>query len=178
MPYREAEIAAFFALADTQPTPARLHRLGALLCLGLGAGLTGEDLRHLTGGHLQYRAGGLVVVVEGRRARVVPVLGCYHHRLMEAARFAGDGYLIGGVEPGRRNVTNRLVSTLAGGVDLPALELSRLRATWLATQAAALGLPALFRAAGFGWSQQLGDLVALLPAPSDDAVVGLLGGSG
>ena len=76
----------------------------------------------------------------------------------------------------RHNVTNRLVASLSGGHDLERLDLSRLRATWLATVAETrLGLPGLFKAAGFSFSQQLCDLVADLNVPDDDDLVDLLG---
>jgi len=175
-PYSAAEIGAFLALAAAQPTPGRRHRLGALVGLGAGAGLTGADLRHVRGVHVARRHGGLVVVVEGRSARVVPVLARYHERLAAAAAFAGAGYLIGGRSPTRHNVTNRLIASVAGGVDLPRLELGRLRATWLAACAAAVGLPAFFAAAGIRHSQHIGDIVALLPAPGEAEAVRLLGG--
>jgi hypothetical protein len=45
------------------------------------------------------RAGGVVVQVRGRRARVVPVLARYHARLVAAARFAGAGLICGGPIP-------------------------------------------------------------------------------
>lgn len=175
VPYSDAEVAAYLALAAAQPTESRRHRLGGLLGLGLGAGLAGEDLRHVTGGHVQRHGEAVVVVVEGRRARVVPVLARYHHVVEAAARFAGDGYVTGGVGPWRHNITNGLVASVAGGIDLPPLQLSRLRATWLATHADRLGLPALFTAAGFTHSQQLCDLVAGLPAPPLGELIARLG---
>jgi len=175
--YTEAEIDAYMALAAAQPTASRRHRLGGLLCLGVGAGLSGEDLRHVTGRHVQRHGDAVVVIVEGRRRRVVPVLARYHHALQAAARFAGDGYITGGVGPWRHNITNGVVASVAGGIDLPPLQLSRLRATWLATQAARLGLAALFTAAGFTHSQHLCDLVARLPTPTTEELIARLGGA-
>jgi len=54
-PYAPEEIAAFFALADAQPSLARRMRLTALVCLGAGAGLTGADLRHVRGLDCAFR---------------------------------------------------------------------------------------------------------------------------
>jgi hypothetical protein len=174
-PYTAAEIDAYLGLAAHQPTASRRHRLTALVCLGAGAGLTGQDLRHVTGGHVQRLGEAMVVIVEGRRSRVVPVLARYHHSLWAAARFAGDRYLTGGLGPWRHNVTNALVASVAGGIDLPPLQLSRLRATWLATHADRLGLPALFAAAGFTHSQHLCDLVTQLPTPTTQQLIARLG---
>ena len=139
------------------------------------AGLTGADMRLLRGAEVRRRHGGVVVVVAGSRARVVPVLARYQGPLLAAAAFAGEGFLTGGDSPSRRNVTNGLVASVAGGADLPRIELGRPRATWLATHAAALGLPALFAAAGFSHSQHVGDVVARLPVPEEAEVVRLLG---
>ena len=175
-PYTPAEVEALLVLAGAQPTEGRRQRLTALLCLGLGAGLTAADMRHVRGTHVQRRHGGVVVVVEGRSARVVPVLTDYHHRLLAAAAFAQEGYIIGGRSPDRHNITNRLVASVAGGADLPRIELGRLRASWLATCAAALGLPAFFAAAGISHSQHVGDVVARLPRLTEAEVVRLLGG--
>ncbi len=75
----------------------------------------------------------------------------------------------------RRNLTNRLVASVSGGCDLDRLELSRLRATWLFVCAERLGLPGLFAAAGFSFSQHLCDIVAGMAVPDDHELVTLLG---
>ena len=72
-----------------------------------------------------------MVTVHGARPRRVPVLARYHAPLLAAARFAGDGLVICGTDPGRRNLTNPLVTALDGGNGLPRLDTSRRRATWL-----------------------------------------------
>ena len=69
------------------------------------------------------------------------------------------------------------MAAAVGGIDLPRLEISRLRATWLETCAASLGLAGFFHAAGFLHSKHLGDVVGRLPLPSDTALVALLGGA-
>jgi integrase len=174
-PYTPGEIEAFLALAATQPTDARRHRLAALVCVGAGAGICGAELRHLRGSQVCCRHGGVMVVVEGGRARTVPVLARYHGPLLAAAAFAGDGYLIGGRSPERHNLTTRLIATAAGGTDLARLEPARLRSTWLAACAQALGLAALFAAAGVRHSQHLADLITMLPVPDEAELVARLG---
>lgn len=176
-PYTEAEIASYLALCDAQPTEQRRMRAGALVCLGAGAGLVGTDLKAVTGADVVSRSSGVVVCVgRGRRPRVVPVLTRYHDRLCSAARFAGTRLLIGGTSTARRNVTTPLTASLAGGRDLPRLEIARLRATWLCEVAGAIGLRAFMEAAGITCSQRLGDLLATLPCPDEHDAVGLLGG--
>lgn len=177
-PYTAREISAYLALADAQPTPERANRAAALVCLGAGAGLAGADLRALRGADVVERSGGVVAVVRGRHPRTVPVLARYHGRLLGCAAFAGDGLLVGGTSPLRRNVSSGLVASMAGGDDLPRLEVARLRATWLAEVAALIGLRAFMDAAGVVCSQRLGDIVAGLPAPSEQEAVRRLGGLG
>jgi hypothetical protein len=176
-PYTGAQLAAYLALADAQPTSARRHRLSALVCLGAGAGLMGADLRGVSGNDVVCRSGGVLVVVRGRRPRVVPVLACYHARLVASAAHCGEGFVVGGVDEARRNVTARLVATASGGVDLPRLDTGRLRSTWLAAVAEALGLRAFMDAAGISCSQRLGDVVATLEPVDEETAVARLGGS-
>jgi integrase len=175
-PYTAAEIARYLALADAQPTTSRRMRSGALICLSAGAGLCGADLKAVLGTDVDERSGGVMVeVTGGSRPRVVPVLACYHDRLLAAAGFAGDHLVIGGTSPFRRNVTSPLTASLAGGWDLPRIEIARLRATWLCAVAEMIGLRAFMDAAGITCSQRLGDLVTTLPALREHEVVALLG---
>lgn len=177
--YSEAQIAAYLALADAQPTPERARRASALVCLGAGAGLMGADLKAVAGTDVVARSGGLVVVVRrGRCPRVVPVLARYHERLRLASRDAGGELLIGGTTTSRRNVTTRLTASLAGGADLARLDISRLRATWLCEVAETIGLRAFMDAAGVVCSQRLGDIVAHLEPVGEAEAVARLGGRG
>ena len=174
-PYSSAEISGFLALADAQPAAGRRMRAAGLVCLGAGAGLIRGDLREVRGTDVACRSGGVIVTVRGGRPRTVPVLARYHARLLAAARFAGAGLICGGADPGRRNITNPLITALDGGTGLPRLDTSRLRATWLADCAELLGLATFMRAAGITCSQRLGDLVAGLQPAGEAEAVRLLG---
>jgi hypothetical protein len=170
-PYTAAEIGGYLALADAQPTRERRMRAAGLVCPGAGAGLIRSDLRDARGTDVACRSGGVVVQVRGGRARAVPVPARYHGRLLAAARFAGSGLVCGGTDPGRRNITNPLISALDGGSGLPRLDASRLRAAWLAGCAELLGLATFMHAAGISCSQRPGDLVAgLEPAGEEQAI--------
>jgi integrase len=175
-PYSAAEISGYLALADAQPARERRMRAAGLVCLGAGAGLIRGDLRDARGTDVVRRSGGVVVAVRGTRARTVPALDRYHARLLAAAAFAGTGLICGGTDPGRRNITNPLITALDGGKDLPRLDTSRLRATWLADCAEQLGLATFMHAAGISCSQRLGDLIAGLEPAGEAEAVRLLGG--
>ena len=174
--YAQGEIDTYLALAAAQPTQARRLRAGGLIALGAGAGLVGTDLRAVRGVDVVARSGGLVVIVGGKKARVVPVLARYHDLLCASAAFAGARYVVGGVDPRRQNVTTPLISSLAGGVDLARLDAGRLRASWLMSCAEAIGLPSFMAAAGLTCSQRLGDLAATASPRSEAQIIALLGG--
>jgi integrase len=174
-PYSPAQIDGYLVLADAQPTAARRMRAAGLVCLGAGAGLIRGDLRDVRGADVACRSGGVIVTVRGTRPRMVPVLARYHARLLAAARFAGNGLICGGAGPGRRNLTNPLITALDGGGGLPRLDTSRLRATWLAGCAGHLGLATFMAAAGISCSQRLGDLIAGLEPAGEAEAVRLLG---
>jgi integrase len=176
-PYTPVEISGYLALAAAQPTAARRVHATALVCLGAGAGLIRGDLRNVRGTDITARSGGVIVTVRaGRAPRVVPVLAGYHEPLLESAAFAGEHLVIGGRDPARHNLASPLTASLAGGAGLPALDTSRLRATWLADVAQILGLATFMRAAGITCSQRLGDITAALDPGSEEHAVALLGG--
>ena len=174
-PYALAEIDSYLALAAAQPTAARRMRAAGLVCLGAGAGLIRADLRAVRGTDISARSGGVIVTVRGRRPRAVPVLARYHEPLLESAGFAAGQMVIGGADPGRRNVTTPLITSLAGGAGLPRLDTSRLRAAWLRDCAELLGLATFMHAAGITCSQRLGDLLAALTPGTEAEAVALLG---
>ena len=174
-PYGPAQIEGYLALADAQPTAERRMRTAGLVCLGAGAGLIRGDLRDARGSDVACRSGGVIVTVRGTRPRAVPVLARYHARLLAAARFAGNGLICGGADPGRRNLTSPLITALDGGGGLPRLDTSRLRATWLRDGAELLGLATFMHAAGISCSQRLGDLIAGLEPTGEADAVRLLG---
>jgi integrase len=176
-PYSPAQIDGYLRLADAQATHARRLRSSALVCLGAGAGVIAGELRHVRGSDIVSRAGGVLVKVAGGRARAVPVSERYQQRLLEAAAFAGDRYVIGGRNPDRRNVTDALSATLSTDLSLPRLQAGRLRSTWLVACAERIGLGAFMQAAGITCSQRLGDLAAELPEATEDELVAILGGT-
>jgi integrase len=177
-PYTDTEIAGYLRLAEAQSTVARRMRASALVCLGAGAGVIGSELLHVRGSDIAARQGGVIVTVAGARARSVPVLARYHKPLLEAAAMAGERFLLGGAQPGRHNLTDRLVALLSSDSSLPRLQSGRLRSTWLSQCARQIGLGAFMQAAGITCSQRLGDLVARLPAATETELITLLGGQG
>jgi integrase len=177
-PYTQAQIDGYLHLAACLSTRARRMRAAALVCLGAGAGVIAGELRHVRGSDVVCGSGGVLVRVGGRRARSVPVLERYRQPLLEAAAFASDRLIVGGREPGRRNISDELCALLSADRSLPRLESGRLRSTWRVACAQRIGLGAFMQAAGIRCSQRLGDLAAHLPPATADELLALLGASG
>jgi hypothetical protein len=176
-PYSLSEVDGYLRLATAQSTRARGLRASALVCLGAGAGIITGECRHVRGSDVVARCDGVLVGVGGERARAVPVLERYHERLLDAAAFAGDRYVIGGRNPDRRNVTDTLSAALSTDLSLPRLQAGRLRSTWLVECAERIGLGVFMQAAGITCSQRLGDLTAQLPQATEHELITLLGGT-
>jgi integrase len=176
-PYSPAEIDGYLRLAAAQSTEARRMRATALICLGAGAGIVSGELCWLRGCDVVARSGGLVVEVAGNRARTVPVLARLQEPLIAAAAFAGEGLIVGGRDPERRNLSDALCRALCADPSLPRLQAGRLRSTWLHQAAQTIGLQAFMAAAGVSCSQRLGDIAACLPVLGEQEMVALLGGA-
>jgi len=176
-PYSQAEIEGYLRLAEAQSTEARRMRASALICLGAGAGIVSGELRGVRGSDVLARCGGVLVAVGGARARTVPALCGLHEPLIAAGAFAGEGLIIGGRDPHRRNLSDALSRALSADPSLPRLQAGRLRSTWLAQAAQMIGLQAFMAAAGARCSQRLGDIARTLPAIGESEMVALLGGS-
>jgi len=168
-PYTQTELAIIRRIALTQPTPTQRRQLCLCVALGAGAGIDSPDLRRLTGNHVRdLGEAGIRVDVPGPAGRSVPFLRDFE----ELARIGLDGVhedqLLLGRDPERRNIAGRADenATLLG--DVPRIEQSRLRSTWLATLLAApVPLAVLLRAAGLRTARTLPDLLEHVPPATD-----------
>ncbi|MGC8481062.1 MAG: hypothetical protein ACP5PJ_05895 [Acidimicrobiales bacterium] len=103
------------------------------------------------------------------------MIDAYAALLMEVANAAGSELLIGGVKPDRRAVTGLVLRNVEGGRDLPTLEASRLRSTWLVSHLRArTRLDHLIKAAGLVSLTSLEDLLVYLPDQDISTVMGQL----
>jgi hypothetical protein len=179
-PYESWQVRRFVELAESQPTKAQRRNLGAVLALGLGAGLDGRDMAWVRGVDVRRGVSALHVRVSGgSRPREVVVLDRFADRIEDSAAGMGDGLVIGGQTLGRHNVTSVALGRMIGDRALPTLLASRLRSTWLVTHLnMRTPLPILLPAAGLKTARPLGDLLAYTePISVDDATKLLRGGS-
>jgi hypothetical protein len=136
-------------MVSNQPTLMRTRRLQAVYCLALGAGCDSRDLRTITGDSVIEKDGIVYVGIGEPRPRIVPALSGVSELLLDLATIAEGELLIGG-DPKASNRVNSLVRSAIGGEDLPALDVSRLRHSWMvAMMNARIPMSLLARLAGF-----------------------------
>lgn len=152
-PYTSAELAVLDAWAWQQRTIERRTSAGALLALGLGAGLTGAEILSARGADVGD--GGMLITVGGSAARVVPVLTEWVDRVQARREVLhGDGWMFRtGQRGGNVNLITDFVSRGGPTVQLQA---RRMRATWLAQHLeAGTPLKRLLRIAGLQSAEAL-----------------------
>ncbi|MDP5182388.1 hypothetical protein QOZ88_07035 [Blastococcus sp. BMG 814] len=168
-PYTSREMTQIRRVALTQPTAARRRQLCLCVGLGAGAGLDSQDLRHLTRSHVRDAAdGGLNVDVAAPNPRSVTVLRDYEDLVrIGIAGFKPKTLLLGRKED-RRNLAARAIGDAVVLGDVPHIEQSRLRATWLAQlMTGSVPLSVLLTAAGLRSARTLVDLLPHLPSTAD-----------
>ena len=124
-PYSAGECAALVRYARTLTNEYRRVGILTLLALGLGCGLAEASLRGVSAGDL-HRHETDWLMRSGRRC--AKVRGDYVELVSEVCSFRPEGHLI---ETSSRNITERIVSWVAGRVGVPQLNPNRLRATYI-----------------------------------------------
>ena len=162
-PYVAAELAVLDAWGWQQRTMERRTSAGALLALGLGAGLTGAEIIAARGSDVSD--GATSIVVHGTEARTVPILPEWTPRIQDRSDFIGsDGWMFRAEQRGGNgNLITDFVSRKGPAVQLHA---RRMRATWLAHHLqTGTPLKRLLRIAGLHSAEALD---RVLPFVSDD----------
>lgn len=174
LPYSDAEIAGYLALAATQPTLLRRMRLTAIICLSAGAGVTAPEMLPLQATDLQLLdTGALVVQIRGRYSRAIPVSPRFRDPLLTVVVWADGGRIF---SSDSLTVIRNTTAQLVGGGDLPRVNLRRLRNTWLAAHLRAIGFAELLAAAGLRSSETIFALAALEPQPTAEQIINTLSG--
>ena len=152
-PYVAAELAVLDAWAWQQRTMERRTSAGALLALGLGAGLTGAEI--IAARTADITGDGLSVTVHGADARTVPILPAWAARVRERFEVIGpEGWVFRAEQRGGNiNLISDFVSRKGPTVQLQA---RRMRASWLAHHLeAGTPLKRLLRIAGLRSAEAL-----------------------
>ena len=130
-PYSADEQASLLSWARSQRDPSRRSSAEALLALGLGAGLTGQEIIALRLESIYVDGVGVVVHVGGGEPRDVPLLRNWEEHLVGRLREAGrTGWAF---RDGQRGGNANLITDFASRSPRPSVQLQarRMRATWL-----------------------------------------------
>jgi integrase len=153
-PYSTGEIAALRSWARGLPTERYRTGVATILAFGLGAGITSQELNRMVGTDVSTDGEGATVHVIGDHARIVPVLDAWADQVASLAKVVGPApvFLSERTEISRRQVPNFIAKCPKG--DAPALNVSRLRNTWIIGHlSAGTQLRVLAQAAGVDASQ-------------------------
>ena len=163
-PYTVAEIAALHSWAICQGSASRRRDAGVLLALGLGAGLATRELLAVRSTDLDWREGGLHVLVWDSRPRAVPVLPQWTAPLVDLT-VDGDRDRWA-FRPGRQGVRSAQVTDFLHRGHQTDLDVrpARMRTTWLLTHLAGGTAPReLLRIAGLENLAALDRIARFLP---------------
>lgn len=171
-PYDAAEITALVSWARGLSTEHRRRNARALLAVGLGAGLTPEEIQRLVGSDVRRDGGFVVVEVPGRRPRSVPVLKVWADEVWGTAQESGERPFFC---PERRRIVRNDVLKFIEAVSEPdgtRFTILRLRVTWIVyhlTVGTNLRLAETYAGVGAG---QLVKYLHHVPLPEVDPVTG------
>ncbi len=133
IPYSKAEVTGLVAWARGLRTDHMRRNAQALLAIGLGAGLSSQEVSRLAGSDVREEVGLVLVDVIGQRARTVPVLRVWAPRVLELAEESGtDAFFL----PGRTRITRGNIDAFIGRCsdhEDAAFNVQRLRITWMVT---------------------------------------------
>jgi hypothetical protein len=156
-----------------QPTEELTRQMCLCVGLGAGGGIDSSELKLLLGSHVvDLGDEGIRIDLPGSRARTVWVLREYELLVRRGLVGTRAHHPVLGRKQDRRNVAADVFSRAKLYGDLPGLEQSRLRTTWLATLLSRPVPPAIiFPIAGLKSTRTLFDLLPHLPATDDTTVL-------
>ncbi|MEI7859465.1 MAG: hypothetical protein WCI26_06485 [Acidimicrobiales bacterium] len=168
-PYSADDVIELMAWSRGLTTAHMRRNAKALLAVGLGAGLTSQEVSRLVGTDVRRHDDLVLVEVIGDKARTVPVLRPWAASVLELAQESGTRAFF---RPDRTRITRgdivAFISRCSRGEDAH-FSIQRTRITWIVTHfAAGTHATALERASGVT-AAQLAKYLAFVP-PLDDEV--------
>jgi hypothetical protein len=130
-PYSSTEVIELVSWARGLPTAHMRRNARALLAIGLGVGLTSNEIQRLVGTDVRRVGNSVVVQVTGKAPRDVPVLDLWAEEIWRPAQESGARPFFC---PERRRITRRDVIGFierCSGDDAARFNVQRLRVTWI-----------------------------------------------
>ncbi|PFG48262.1 hypothetical protein ATK36_3341 [Amycolatopsis sulphurea] len=167
-PYTVGEQAALWSWATGQPTEALRCGCRVLLALGLGCGLSADEVIAVRAGSIRVAGNGAVLVeTTGRRARLVVCRRRWETGLAGHADAAGSGFVFRPNAVRAKNLVSNFLARAHRGATVPPVKVARLRDTWIVEHlASGTPLPVLAAAAGLDGLSSLDRLLPHLPGIS------------
>jgi integrase len=167
-PYSDDEVTDLVAWSRGLRTLHMRRNAQGLLAIGLGTGLSSQEVSRLAGTDVREEDGLVLVDVIGKHARTVPVLRIWAPRVLELAEESGaKAFFL----PDRTQITRGHVTAFIGRCsdrEEAAFNVQRLRITWMVTHlTAGTPLSALVRASGVT-PAQLTKYLSFVPPLDDD----------
>jgi len=168
-PYSTSEVTELVAWSRGLATAHMRRNAQALLAVGLGAGLSSQEVSRLVGTDVREQDGLVLVEVIGEKARTVPVLSTWAAPVLELAKESGDRAFF---RPERTRITRADIVAFinrCSGREESLFCIQRTRITWMVTHlTAGIHLVALHRASGVT-AAQLVKYLAFVPPIDDEA---------
>lgn len=173
--YTAAEERAIRRAVVAHPDGVTGRKLAAVVALAAGAGLDTTDMRYLERGHIHIETTGITIDVPGNRPRLTVVRSVYDDMLIAGIEGLSPNQMVFGTKANRRNVLGNVFANAVVFDDTPPIDVSRLRATWLAAHMqAAVPIQIILTAAGLKSARALVDLLPYLP--DDESSTSILRG--
>ena len=179
-PYSAAEMAAIIRIVSAQESESVSRQLAFILGVCRGAGAAVTELRELHAADIDDRGETGVFVTLGRdeRKRVIPVRREWENYVRRGVAGLSSKTLVIGTVRNRKNIAGEITSrVVALGKDVPHIEASRLRTTWIAElMSEAIPVQVILHAAGLKGARTLTDLARRYTQDEINAHFGLLKG--
>ena len=175
--YDLVEIELIMEAALHQPSRVTRRKLCAMVGFGAGGGLGASDMRPLDRSHITWENDMFVVEVPGSAPRRTVIRPAFNELIEIGLEGVGKNALVFGSKETRKNVFGNLLANAHLYDDVPKIETSRLRATWLADlMHAGVPIDVILGAAGLQSARPLIDLLPYLPARDPDTTDAMLHG--
>ncbi len=157
-PYSESELALIDRDLARQSTPSRIYSARVMFDLGLGAGLDGRWNTKIRGSDVRSDGDDVLISVPPPAPRTVVVRSSFSTAILECARAAGDGPLVGR-SVNHKNSANFIARAVVIDGGRIQFEPGRLRSNWLVAHLEArTQIGTLMEAAGLSTVWWLRDL--------------------
>lgn len=167
-PYTKDEIERYLHMARSQKTRYRRMTTCSSILLAAGAGLALSEAKWVRGCDIVKEARRILVDYKGPSPRRIEVLPAYRKELYEIAQANPDKYLLGRNATTTRDLSGRIKRDVHGKDQLPDLNFTRLRDSWLLHHLKTIEFDRFLILAGLNSASGLDRILPFLKQDDDD----------